>query len=128
MRIVSTEQEGFQNLFQVDQRKGGFAYVSPDDSRMAYDESLFGMQGYGVVISNLDGSQESWLALSDTQGSYAVPIAWSPDGKWLALVVHDPNFKAELDKTILIIQSESCQALYASALPGRVIGWSSGRP
>ncbi|HEX6279220.1 MAG TPA: winged helix-turn-helix domain-containing protein [Pyrinomonadaceae bacterium] len=62
--------------------------VSPDDREIVFVRSVAASSESLLIVANVDGSQERILARlgGNTKGWFGGP-AWSPDGKWIALVL-----------------------------------------
>jgi len=96
----------------------GSVAVSPDGKRLAFEEML-PLDKYGLFVSDLDGSNRKLLADGDP---YTVTIpAWSPDGNWVIVSVHDPD--REASPTLALIQVDACQIIPLPNLSGYVSSW-----
>jgi Tol biopolymer transport system component len=98
----------------------GTVVVSPDAKRLAFEEML-PLDKYGLFVSDLDGSNRKLLADGDP---YIVTVpAWSPDGNWLIVSVHDPKANSYPDSSLALIHIDTCQIVPVPNLQGYVFSW-----
>lgn len=126
-RIVDIQTGQVENLFTIDNAKGGFGLLSPDGTHLAFSEGGFGMT-YGIYVAALDGSNKRLVAeLDGTLGTISA-TAWSPDGKWLALSVDHNGSGAQVVETPILLNLDTCQAYPLPGLEGRIASWTSFKP
>jgi hypothetical protein len=123
LQVVDVVTGQRQDQFVIGNRKGGFAQLSPDGSRLAYSQQVFGEPYYGVYVASLDGSGEKLVASLNG----AVAGSWSPDGHWLSVSVSQPDGKAEI-QVPLFIQVDTCQVVLADGLRGDIASWVESAP
>ena len=109
-----------QTLLVADNPKEGIKALSPDGRQIAFIEKIFGRTYRGAWIANLDGTGRKLIAALDT--ATAIVVTWSPDGKWVVLVV----LEIQRDTTIttnLLIQPETCQVAALTGISGTITSW-----
>jgi hypothetical protein len=118
-RSVNVASGEAKTLFEINYSNAGVA-VSPDGKRVAFEAMEPGEQ-YGVYVSNLDGSNRKLV--SNTSPFVTTHPQWSPDGRWLALSVHDTDLNENLP-TIALVEVDTCQVLALANLNGYVTTWN----
>ncbi len=124
IRLVDLQTGRVEHLFTIDSAKGGLGLLSPDGTRLAFNEKVFGMLS-GIYVAGLDGSNKRLVAEMET-GSVSAS-AWSPDGQWLALSVAMAD-GARVIETPVLLNLDTCQAYLLPGLSGRVVSWSALQP
>lgn len=125
VQIVDSAGGAMQKQFVINNRKGGFVQLSPDGKRLSFAEMTFGLSSYGIYVANLDGTGKRLVAgLSSGDVS---ATTWSPDGKWLALVVMQWDGTKEND-TPLLLQPDTCQIIPLPNLHGNIVSWRNVSP
>ncbi|MCE5207196.1 MAG: hypothetical protein LLG42_02680 [Chloroflexi bacterium] len=119
-QVLDVETGLTEDMFVIENAKGGFVQLSPDGTRVAFNEQLFGVPAYGVYIANLDGSGKR---LVSSLSSGANPGGWSPDGEWLALSVSVQETAGTVKKSV-IVQPDTCQVVLLPDV-GQIIAWSA---
>lgn len=110
------------DLFHIDNLKGGFAELSPDGSKVAYSGSIFGEMGYGIFISNLDGTDQRLLAEPNDALTFLTG-AWSPDAQWLILNPYNLAAYDPVPQHPLLVNVHSCEIFVIDTLLGKVSDW-----
>lgn len=108
-----------QKLLSVDVKSATSIAISPDGTRIAYLERLFGYKN-GLFISDLDGSNRQFFGDTITE-VFSNPI-WSPDGKWLLLSIWDEQVNDVLP-FLALVQVDGCQIIPIPDLPGQFSSW-----
>jgi hypothetical protein len=84
---------------------GNISAIAPDGNEVVFQE-LIDETTIGLYISHLDGSDRRLIAsasLSISPGSWSFGQAkWSPDGKWLAIVIYITTANAAEESTVLV--------------------------
>ena len=111
-----------EDLFLVDNPKGGFAHLSPDGTRIIFSAGVFGKTNYGIYMANLDGSDQRLLAEPGDDFIFTMG-AWSPDGQWLILNPFDNASYEPSPQHPVALNIENCQAIVLDQLLGEVTGW-----
>ncbi len=124
LRLVDIISGEVENLFTIDSAKGGSGLLSPDGTRLAFNEKVFGWRS-GIYVAALDGSNKRLVA--DLESGAVSVTAWSPDGKWLVLSVAQAD-GAKVIETPLLLNLDTCQAHLLPGLSGRITSWSSLQP
>ncbi len=122
LQTIDLQSGALQELFVMDNAKGGFVRVSPDGQRIAYHEKVFGMPNHGVYITDLNGSEPRLMAALNSMGALAG--AWSPDSRWLLVNAMLQQYAGSEDH-IFLLNPETCQAVSLPWLDGAVDGWSA---
>jgi Tol biopolymer transport system component len=118
-QVVDVRSGEIQDLFNIDQVKGGFMKLSPDGNRVAYSELAFGTSSYSIYVANLDGSGKHLAVALDGGVTSGV---WSPDGQWLAISVSSLVDGAEL-QTAAILNPDTCQVIPLAGIEGDIVSW-----
>ena len=118
IKSIEVNTHAVKMLRDVNYQNAG-VMVSPDGTKIAFEAMLPGDR-YGVFVSNLDGSDERLVANTDPIVT-TVP-AWSPDGEWLAMSVHDTALD-ENRPTIALVNQFTCQVIPMTNLHGYVTSW-----
>ncbi len=124
VRAVDIQTGQAQDLFTIDNAKGGSALLSPDGQRLAFSERAFGTYS-GIYVAALDGSNRRLVAALESDSVSAT--TWSPDGAWLALSVAQAD-GAKVIETPVLLNLDTCQAYPLPGLSGRVASWSARLP
>jgi len=107
-----------QSLFPISSNKADVV-VSPEGQWVAFTDRL-GMQGNGLFISRLDGSERKLVMALDGMALY-FPI-WGSEGNWL--IVSVPNPDAQDGKPVqALIELDSCQVIPLPDYGGEVHSW-----
>ena len=122
LQTVDLQSGALQELFVVNNAKGGFVRVSPNGLRIAYHEKVFGMPNYGVYATDLNGSQPKLVAAFNSMAALAG--AWSPDSHWLLVNAMLQKFNSTEDH-LFLLNPDTCQAVSLPWLDGAVDGWSA---
>jgi Tol biopolymer transport system component len=111
--------------------------VSPDGSRYAYARLVDGV-GTGVWIADArPGPSPKRIVASDPQmaGSPPQPVAWSPDGAWLAVTIASDSgsrlglVQVQAGETTLDVGRAEFSGGNARMLgPGNAVDWRGGEP
>ena len=101
-----------------DLNSNGRVAVSPDGKRLIFEENL-SPERFGMFVSDLDGSNRKMLA--NGYPYTVISPAWSPDGNWVIVSVHDPD--QEASPTLALIQVDACQIIPLPNLSGYVSSW-----
>jgi len=109
-----------ESIFMFEGSYNGSVAVSPDGKRLAVEEML-PLDKYGLFVSDLDGSNR--IQLADGDPYIATIPAWSPDGNWLIVSVHDPSMSSQPNPTLALIEVNTCQIIPLSNLRGYVFSW-----
>ena len=118
LHIMDIQSGEVNPLFDVNYN--GTVVVSPDGKRLAFEEML-PLDKYGLFVSDLDGSNRKLLADGDP---YIVTVpAWSPDGQWVIVSVHDPNVSSYPTSILALIHVDTCQIVPVPNLHGYVTSW-----
>jgi hypothetical protein len=120
VQTVNIETGILVNNLIIDNRKGGFAAVSPDGSKLAFSEMVFGQPAYGLFVANLDGSNKSLVGNPGVV--FFSASAWSPDSTWLLATAYDQNYQIPKTTSILI-QPDTCQVIRLDGVDGIVDAW-----
>jgi len=103
-----------------DKNYNGSVAVSPDGTRLAFEEML-PLDKYGLFVSDLGGSNRKLLANGDP---YIVTVPnWSPDGQWVIASVHDPDTNKHPNPMLALIRVDNCQIIPLTNLTGYVSSW-----
>jgi len=119
LHSLDITSKAIEDLFTIQATKDLSIAISPDGTRLAYMERLFGYKN-GLFISNLDGSHRQFFGDAETE-IFSEPI-WSPDGKWLLLSVWDDQVNDVLP-FLALIQVDSCQIIPLPELTGQFSSW-----
>lgn len=109
-----------QRLFAFDDRRGGYAAISPEADQAAYIEKVIGELAGGLFLSRLDGSQ-SRLMLQLDNIFLSTPL-WSREGNWLLVTVHPPYIFIPKQMPALL-NLETCALLPLPWFNGEVLSW-----
>lgn len=109
-----------ESSFMFENNNNGRVAVSPDGKRLAFEERS-PLDKFRLFVSNLDGSDR--IQLADGDPYIATIPAWSPDGNWLIVSVHDPNMSSQPNPTLALILVDNCQILPLPNLRGYVFSW-----
>jgi len=120
LHSLNITSKAIEDLFTIQATKDLSIAISPDDTRLAFMERLFGYKT-GLFISNLDGSNRQFFGDAETE-IFSEPI-WSPDGKWLLLSVWDDQVNDVLP-FLALIQVDSCQIIPLPELTGQFSSWT----
>ena len=120
LQMVDIDSGDAQTLLTIAKSKSGFRALSPDGQRITFNEEVFGKNYYSTWIANLDGSGRKLLANLDHETT--VVATWSPDGKWVVLVVLEIQRDTTI-KTNLLIQPETCQVTALTGISGTITSW-----
>ena len=115
---INVEDGQVSNLTSTNYQNSSVA-LSPDGKRIAYEAMMPG-EHYAVYVSDLDGSNARLVANADPL--VVTNPFWSPDGKWLAVTVHD----IVLDNTlpnVALVNPETCQVIPVTSLHGYINSW-----
>jgi eukaryotic-like serine/threonine-protein kinase len=99
------------------------ASFSPDGTRMAFTRTNHPADGkFSLITSNLDGTEEKVIA---TGRRYFFPnyVAWSPDGKQIALSVVGPGQAQSTIQLLDVATSKSQTPFHFDALPFSKLAW-----
>jgi hypothetical protein len=108
-----------RDLFTISSNKADTA-VSQDGQWIAFTTSLGGMQGNGLYVSGLDGSEPRLVAALEGLALY-FPV-WSPDSRWLILSLPDPNDPVDGMRQTLV-ELDTCRLTRLPELGGDVYSW-----
>lgn len=124
IRSVNIKTGQVDNLFPLNKlgREGTGPFLSPDGKQMVYSAGVFGQNALGLYLSEMNGTHPQLFATLDFL-SMGVD-AWSPDGKWLAVNVHE-NTRDGVIETPVLIQPETCQVVPLKNLNGTIASWIS---
>jgi WD40 repeat protein len=109
-----------QTLLTADNHKEGIKALSPDGKQAAFSEKIFGQPYPGEWIAALDGSGRKLIAALDS--AMSTITAWSPDGKWVVVVVSEAQRDTNIE-TLLLVQPETCQVAALPGISGTITGW-----
>ena len=118
MQSVDLQSGAIENMFVINNVKGGFPKISPDGKRIAFSEMTFGLPSYGVYTANLDGSDKR-LVIGLEKGA-ASAIQWSPDGNWISATISAMDGSA--DSTV-VVALDTCQVLKLPNIVGEIVSW-----
>ena len=122
MQMLHLRTGETEDLFLIDNLKGGFAHLSPDGARIIFSAGVFGKMNYGIYMANLDGSDKRLLAEPGDDFIFTMG-AWSPDGQWLILNPYDVSSYVPEPQHPIAINLETCQILILNQLLGNVTAW-----
>lgn len=108
--------------FVIDNRKGGFARLSPDGARIAFSEHAFGVPTYSVFVANLDGTEKRLLAESGSEIAFMAGV-WSPDGQWLILNATEVGGISAITRPPALAGLVSCHVYLLDRIAGEIVGW-----
>jgi Tol biopolymer transport system component len=74
--------------------------LSPDGKRLAFLRASKARNETALMVANEDGSEEKQLAVRKSPNGFGIPVAWSPNGKTIAVVAS--NTEAGVDYTSLV--------------------------
>ncbi len=117
---VDIETGALQTMLTMPASKSGFRALSPDGAKVTFNQEIFGKHIYSTWMANLDGSGRKLLADLDSASTAAA--VWSPDGKWLVLVVLDIT-QDGVQETPLLVQPDTCQVAALPGISGAVTAW-----
>lgn len=118
--FYSMDVQTGESVFLFEGSYNGSLAISPDGKRLAVEE-MRPLDKLGLFVSDLDGSHRIQLADGDP---YIVTIpAWSSDGNWLIVSVHDPGISSQPNPTLALIEVDTCQIVPLSNLKGYVFSW-----
>ena len=115
---INVENGQVINLTSINYQNASVA-VSPDGKRIAYEAMMPG-EHYAVYVSDLDGSNARLIANADPL--VVTNPFWSPDGKWLAVTVHDIVTENALPN-VALVNPETCQVIPVTSLHGYINSW-----
>ena len=118
VQSVDLQSGAVENLFVINNVKGGFPKISPDGKRIAFSEMTFGLPSYGVYTANLDGSDKRLVIGLETGAATA--IQWSPDGNWISATISAMDGSA--DSTVAVAL-DTCQVLRLPNIIGEIVSW-----
>jgi hypothetical protein len=119
IQLLNLVDGSTQNLFVVSSNKADLV-LSQDSQWIAFTNSLGEMQGNGLYVSHLDGSERRLVVALDGRALY-FPI-WSPDNRWL--IVSIPDLDDPSAPTVqALIELESCQVIPLPDLGGEIYSW-----
>jgi Tol biopolymer transport system component len=119
LHLLEIESGAVEDLFTIKGTKDLSIAVSPDGTRLAYLERVFGYK-VGLYITDLDGSNRQFFADTTTE-VFSSPI-WSPDGKWLLLSIWDEQVNDVLP-FLALVQVENCQIVPIPERTGQFSSW-----
>jgi eukaryotic-like serine/threonine-protein kinase len=99
------------------------ASFSPDGTRMAFTRTNHPADGkFSLITSNLDGTEERVIVMGRR---YFFPncVAWSPDGKQIALSVVGPGQAQSTIQLLDVATSKSQTPLHFDSLPFSKLAW-----
>ncbi|MGA9532489.1 MAG: hypothetical protein WBR18_07205 [Anaerolineales bacterium] len=112
-----TIQEGLT----LDKGKALDAEISPDGQRIAYTARVRGKLGYGLFVSDIDGSDPRLLVQLD-HWAVGAP-AWSPDGGWLMVNITNTDLPSP-SIGLGLLEPDTCDAFPLGSAAGHLFGWS----
>ena len=97
---------------------------SPGGQQMAFTRGILDPPGNDILIANADGSGERVLAHRKGFGAGAAAVAWSADGRTIAILSPETR-NGRLQWVLETLSSTSGEArdLYSFSLPARAIAW-----
>jgi hypothetical protein len=108
-----------QNLFPIRSNKAD-TVVSPDGQWIAFTTGNGGMEGNGLFVSRLDGS-DRWLVAALYGRALYFPI-WSPDDRWLLLSLPDESDPAD-GMAQALVELDTCRLIRLPGVGGDVYSW-----
>jgi hypothetical protein len=99
----------------------GTAAYSPDGKWIVYQEREFGRKLTWMYVAHPDGSEHRLVSGMDNRWSVDYPT-WSPDGKWLSVLVSDYSTQNGASINVLI-QLDSCQIIPLPQLKKQISSW-----
>jgi Tol biopolymer transport system component len=118
VRTIDVQTGEVVSLFESNYTHSTVA-LSPDGQQVAFEEMLPGDR-YALYIADLDGSNRRLLA-NPSPVVATIPL-WSPDGRWLAVGVSDPDAKPPLP-ALALIEVDTCQVVPLPNLTGYGYTW-----
>jgi len=119
LHLLDINTGKIDDLFEIQATKDLSISISPDGTRLAYMERLFGYKN-GLFISNVDGSNRQFFGDTTTE-VFSSPI-WSPDGQWLLLSIWDEQVNDVLP-FLALVQVDGCQIIPLPNLTGQFSSW-----
>lgn len=107
--------------FTLDKGKALDAAISPDGQRIAYTARIRGKSGYGLFVSDIEGSDPRLLVQLD-HWAVGAP-AWSPDGDWLMANITNSDLRTP-SIGLGLLDPETCKAFPLGGVEGHLFGWS----
>lgn len=120
---VDVHTGSVEDLFLIDNHKGGFAVLSPNGEHIAYSGELFGSINYGLYVSRLDGSEQQLVAEPGDRVLFIAGV-WSPDGEWLLVNPYDTNALEPGLLHPLAVKPSTCEVIPFKGVSGNAIGWA----
>jgi Tol biopolymer transport system component len=121
LHFLDLETGNVREGFILDKNKAPDAAISPDGQRVAYTARVRGKLGYGLFVSDIDGSNTRLLVQLDHWGT-AAP-AWSPDGDWLMVNITNSDLRTpSIGHGVL--DPDTCEAFPLVDAEGHLFGWS----
>jgi hypothetical protein len=121
IQSVDLSDGSTRDLFAISSNKAD-TVVSPDGRWIAFTTSLGGMQGNGLYVSHLDGSERRLVAALEGRALY-FPV-WSPDNRWLILSLPDPDDPVDGTAQTLV-ELDACRLIPLPDLGGDVYSWGT---
>ena len=100
---------------------------SPDGQQFAFTRGILRPLGNDILIAKADGSDERVIAHFGTFGPGNAQVAWSADGKNLALI--SPETRDGVNRWIMkviSIKTGAVRELHAFAVPAQALAWLPG--
>lgn len=110
-----------QDIFLIDNLKGGFASLSPDGKWAAYSEKVFGQPAYGVFLAQVPSGEKRLVAALD--GINATISGWSKDSTWLLLHASEYISYDSVKHYHFLVNPETCEVIYFPVAQGSISDW-----